>query len=278
MIAPSDIIRERAIAFRRHPGAFLRMRRLLLIAVLALSGIAACAEEPAMDPLAVTAVEALAREDASAVAARIAAMPDARHAARVFSDALRVAYRAKEVARMSLIARAGIDWCLMRADALAATDAELAGALRGEAKTMAYNLGVNLWPGWKEPGIALSRSDLGIGLDAARLNLRLAIELKRDAMPLSNAHWLLGAQRLASGDHAGAEASFGDAEVAARQARNGDAEVMCWAYKALARVAAGAQYQELESAVAALRERGTADGRAFAEQVETAATVLLPSR
>jgi hypothetical protein len=49
---------------------------------------------------------------------------------------------------------------------------------------------------------------LAIGLDAAKANMRLAIELKKGDVPLARAYWLLGAQFMAAGDLKQARAMF----------------------------------------------------------------------
>jgi hypothetical protein len=72
--------------------------------------------------------------------------------------------------------------------------------LRQRAKHLAYNAGSFTWPGWREAEIDPSPADLAFGMDCARLNLRLAIELNRPPMGLSKAHWLIGAHAMALGD------------------------------------------------------------------------------
>ena len=94
---------------------------------------------------------------------------------------------------MIALARAGIHRALFEADRVPTADPDAAEALRGQAKTIAYDLGANLWPGWQDEGIVLTPADLTTGLEAARLNLRLAEQLGRPALPRCNAHWLLGA-------------------------------------------------------------------------------------
>jgi len=69
--------------------------------------------------------------------------------------------------------------------------------LRSTAKGLAYDVGSLTWPGWEEPGIDPTPEDLAFGRECARLNLRLAIELKKPALKISMAYWLVGADALA---------------------------------------------------------------------------------
>ena len=43
----------------------------------------------------------------------------------------------------------------------------LGSSLRLQGKKLAYNLAADTWPGWNEPGIVITTSDLDAGLDAA---------------------------------------------------------------------------------------------------------------
>jgi hypothetical protein len=76
--------------------------------------------------------------------------------------------------------------------------AEIRYDLRSLAKSLAYNLAAFTWPGWDEPGIEIGPAAVAIGLDSAKLNLRLALELEKGDVPLARGHWMLGAQWLAN--------------------------------------------------------------------------------
>lgn len=102
--------------------------------------------------------------------------------------------------------QAGILHCLT--GAARTTPAVDSRALPGAAKQLAYNLASFTWPGWDEPGIRITTSDLSIGCDAARLNLRLAEELDRPEKARANALWALGAHELAAGKYAVAQNRF----------------------------------------------------------------------
>jgi hypothetical protein len=190
------------------------------------------------------------------------------------------AYRQeRDVARTTVAALAGIRFCLDRAGQVAATDATAASTLRGIAKSIAYDLGANLWPGWMDEGVTLGPSDVAIGLDAARLNLRLGVELGRPAEPIGNAHWLLGAHLLAAKDHDRAVEQFSAASAKFKEAAKPAAERMAEAYGALAerlRAPSDAGRKDaLAKRLAALEAVGGDDAKFFAEQVRTADRAFL---
>jgi len=116
----------------------------------------------------------------------------------------------KNLPLVVLLARAGIQYGLTIS--ATAADPELAGQFKGTAKAIAYDLASFTWPGWAEPGLAIGPTDLAIGLDAAKINLRLAHELDKGDLPLTRAYWMLGGQQLAGGSLSDAQASFSQAE------------------------------------------------------------------
>jgi hypothetical protein len=116
-------------------------------------------------------------------------------------------WKAHDLPAVITIGRAGILYCLTQSIA-SDTRPESVEKLRSIAKSIAYNVGSFAWPGWEEPGINPSADDLAAGRDCARLNLRLAIELKKPPKPLSMAHWLIGAYALAFHEFELAEKEF----------------------------------------------------------------------
>jgi hypothetical protein len=182
----------------------------------------------------------------------------------------------RDVAAMTAVSRAGIQYALSEARRCQEKDPDLAQQLKGAAKSMAYNLGANSWPGWNDQGIHLNASDLAAGLDAARLNLRLGQELKRGPGPMGNAYWLLGAQQLAARQYRQARESFDHSAMEFKSADKEDFELMARGYVSLARLLEGASEaaEELKAAVAALNGRPSEDAKFFAQQIETAREVF----
>lgn len=72
---------------------------------------------------------------------------------------------------------------------------------------MTYNLAADTWSGWEDAGIN-DKSDRAIGLEAARLNIKLAQELEFGPERRKNGYWILGAHLLEERDYEQAESAF----------------------------------------------------------------------
>lgn len=221
--------------------------------------------------------EKLQAEDSMAVCAEFEAIDDPEQTARIYAKFANWLYNEKrEIAWMIAFSRAGIQFCLREAARLEKSDPEKSLKLKGLAKGISYNLGANLWPGWDDPGVTLTPEDLKLGLDAAELNLRLGRELKRNAMPMGNAHWLVGAQHLAQGESLSAIASFKQALEEFQKADKRDFQLMVQGYLALSEeLFAQEESLPLAEIIGKLKETGTEDGPFFAEQLRTAKKVFM---
>ena len=189
-----------------------------------------------------------------------------------YSSLVRVCYfQEKNVPLMTMFGRRGIQFGLEQARH---TDSdELANKLKSTAKEICYNVGVNMWPAWEDEGITVTPSDLAIGLDAARTNLRLAIELKRDAIPMTDAHWLVGAQLLAARKTKLAGEQFKQAAEIAKQANLTDREWMAKGYLAIVQQldedTKPAGDEALQTATKKLRDLETEDAKFWADQLKS---------
>jgi hypothetical protein len=185
-------------------------------------------------------------------------------------------WRDKALERVVTFARAGIQYCLTKAQELNREDVETARKLQIFARVISYNLASFAWPGWDEEGIVVSDRALAAGLDAARLNLRLTTELGEGPEKLSNAYWVLGAQLLAAGDHAGAVEAFGQCEAKGAEAEDHSLELLGSGYKGIAMIVGGqpAGRELLEAAVAGFEELDTEDSPFFIDQLNTAMKVF----
>lgn len=192
--------------------------------------------------------------------------------AEAFRIEMRGAYwEAKDLPAALAIGFAAVDRCLVEA---ARSDGRVALERRGEAKGFLYDISSFAWPGWDEPGIEVDPSQARLGLDAAIANLELAIELDKDALPMTRAHWMLGAHRLTAGSAAEAEASFGTAEEFAERAGSTVDAALARAFGALARLAEGRDHAEDALAAALGDLADLPDGDVYVEQVAAARRVL----
>jgi hypothetical protein len=252
----------------------------ILVLILTSAAIAQPSETKVMTPDWILAVlRDWSEQDASYALAKLEQGTPEEIAQRYVELAQHLYNDKKDIAGMLVASRAGIDFCLRRAKELSATDEKLATTLRGKGKAIAYNLGANCWPGWKDPGVTLGPVERAIGLDAARLNLRLGIELQRPAEPLGHAHWLLGAQWLAASKPEQAAAEFRLSAGKFKEANKPTEQQMAVVYEQLANRLAdtknAAQQKSLQAALAELEALNNDDARFFAAQARTAEEVFL---
>jgi len=201
-------------------------------------------------------------------------------AAKSFVDLSHYLYwKEKNLPAFVLVSSAGISYAIGKASEMT-EDEPLSHELRGIAKGMSYDLGSFTWPGWDEPGIEIGPTDLQIGQEAARANLRLAQELQRGDLPLSRAYWLIGAHDLAAGDWTAARKSFELAENHAQAAGETVGALLNTAYQRLAEALADPVSEEKRTAVLqADEELGKVEGgKDLQRQVLTALRVFLSAK
>ncbi|BCX48651.1 hypothetical protein HAHE_25590 [Haloferula helveola] len=141
-----------------------------------------------------------------------------------------------------------------------------------QAKAICYNIASFAWPGWDEPGIEIDADALEAGLRAAERNLELARSLERGALAESRAHWMLGGQLIAHGEHAKARAHFDSASERAAESGKPDEALLAVGFGQLAQMLeAGADSSdELERTLSQLSAMEGGDG--FADQIRVART------
>jgi hypothetical protein len=214
--------------------------------------------------------------DSFAAIEQISLQPDPERAATLFGQLAKRLYATeKDVAGSVAVRHAGIQFCLYTT-----AHATKRQALRPAAKALAFNLAADTWPGWGDEGITINASDLSAGLDAARLNLRLARELQRGPLAESRGHWLLGAHWLARAKDDEALNEFSRAREQALTAADHNNELLNTGYAALTGVLRGTPDARtaFAKAVAELRQTEEDAAAAFADQLEKALAVLSAAR
>ena len=181
-------------------------------------------------------------------------------------------WKEKNVPDMVALARAGIQYCLTSGTAVAEEDVELALQLRSKAKTIAYNLASYTWSGWDEPGINLDETDRRFGLEAAQINLRLALELDKGDMRISRAHWMVGAQLLSAGGRSKARESFQLASIYASRAQEETDDLLARSYSLFVDLLEDPENASLQQALAQVKRQleRVEHGQMFVGQLETA--------
>lgn len=198
----------------------------------------------------------------------------ASEAADRYRTAMRDAYWERRDLAVSLaIGWAAVDRCFTEATAERSDRAGVHLHL-ADAKGFLYDIASFTWPGWDEAGIAVTPDQARLGLDAARHNLALALELDKDDLPMSRAHWMVGAHLLTSGDLPAAKAAFDRATDHAERADSPADAALAAAFGHLSSVAMGDGGAEdrLESSLGRLAS--VDDGAMFADQVAVARRVI----
>lgn len=206
--------------------------------------------------------------DAAAAVMRIESKGAPDEVAWRYDEAVREVYwKAKDLPAAVTIGRAGIQYCLGRVnESSAPAQRDFFGT---RAKALAFNVASFSWPGWAEPGIAPTAEDLAAGMQAARLNLRLAEELSKPTDRVEDAHWLVGAHLLAVGDAAAALEQFRQASPETRPLYAG---YVLLAEVVLGRSGADGKFEDLVGGMRASRHE---EMQSYASQLETARGVFL---
>ena len=198
--------------------------------------------------------------------------------AETYNDLVKELYwQQRAITQVVAMSRAGIQYCFDQAEKVAAADMESAYTLRSAAKQLAYNLASYTWPGWNEPDIELAPLHVTAGLDAARVNLRLALELDKGDLPLSRAYWMLAGHLLAAKAVNGAEANYRRAAMYADRTDEEIDRLLALAFAALAHWTLKPKsngrrqnYKKAREDLAAVE-----DGAAYQEQLDNARDVFM---
>lgn len=220
--------------------------------------------------------EALRSSDGAIALELIVEGREPREAARGALDvAAALWWEDGDLAGSATVTLGAVHWCLRTAEK--SDDADIAQMLRTAAMALAYNLAANAWPGWAETGGDFGPTVLGIGLDMARLNLRLATELGKGPIGEASGHWIVGAQLLAADRYEEAASEFGAAKAGYAEGGDDAAEAMAAGYVALTALLAGVEGGEaaVEHAVADLRALPGEDAPFYADQIVKARELLL---
>ncbi len=232
-------------------------------------------ESPQLAALLPAATQLLRERDSYALVEMLEKQEPRLAAAAYAQLQLNFYWQQKDIATVIAISRAGIQHSLGGA-ARAETPAE-AAILRGQAKALAYNLASFTWPGWGEEGIALSQSAMRIGHDAARLNLRLATELKRPDDAMARAWWTFGAHELSAGRYEPAREAFVKGHAHAVKSPDKALALLLEGYTAMVDAlvktdpAARAPFDKVITALQADKE---GDGRDYATQLVEAFAIF----
>jgi len=189
-------------------------------------------------------------------------------------------WNGKNLYRSTAMGRAGLQLGLTEAAKLAATGKAGADEILAIAKGCAYDMGSFTWPGWDEADIVIGPNDAAMGFDAAKANLRLAIELKKPDEPMSRAWWLLGAHQLNAGYFEQATESFQKAAAFAEKAGMKGSQLMNIGYVQVVAMLAAPNDEKLKADFESLKAdlKNDRDGEFFNQQLDTTLKFFSRSR
>ena len=224
-----------------------------------------------------SALELYKTRDSFAAIISLCKLQDPRMTMNVLVDMMRHQYwQEKDLVGALAFARAGIQYGLQTALEYDLSEPELAYELRSAAKGFAYNFASFAWQGWGEPGVSITAADHAAGFDAARVNLRLALELERGDLPTSRAYWMVAAYHLADGEFELAIDNFKQGISYAKRADAGVDELLNHGYILVARMLSTPENQSLKEEYEMLKEafREIEHGEDFIQQLDTAYAVF----
>jgi hypothetical protein len=177
--------------------------------------------------------------------------------------------------------RRGIKFTLDHAARVESDNPETAAKLKEIAKTIAFNMGANTWPGWGDDGVEISPDQCKAGIEAAMLSLRLVDELHLGPQQTGNAHWLVGAHHIAARHPEAALAALDKAAGAFASAGDRPSEMMARGYCALARklcpATRAAALAELDHVLQCLGQEGSKAAAFYQRQIAVADQILCAS-
>ena len=184
----------------------------------------------------------------------------------------------KGAKNLVVVGNRGITFCLEQANQYVKTRPELENLFKSQAKTIAYNVAANSWPGWGDDGVSITTNETQIGLEAAKLNLSLAFELKKSDDKIAAAYWLLSAMQLALAKYMDGLNSIDLSNEYAVKA--GDETVLAYneSFKGLILLALGRQNEGVlffDTGISKLKSIGTDDANSYISQLEVARKIFV---
>lgn len=120
----------------------------------------------------------------------------------------RLVFEDKDLDTYLAVSRVYLAYTLNLADTMLARSPNTERSLRRLARSTAFNLAADTWPGWGTEGLVVSPEAQAIGAAAARLCLELNTDLGEPDFRLARSHWIVGAHDMARGDYAAAREHF----------------------------------------------------------------------
>lgn len=120
----------------------------------------------------------------------------------------RLVFEDKDLTTYLAVSRVYLAYTMNLADMMLATSPQAERSLRRLARSTAFNIAADTWPGWGTEGLEISADAMAMGTSAARLCLELNTELGEPDYRLARSNWIVGAHALAGRDYTSALEHF----------------------------------------------------------------------
>lgn len=172
--------------------------------------------------------------------------------------------------------KAGVVYSLKKSQEYKKSDNKLSLEMKAWAKTLAYDVAANTWPGWGDPGVVISSEEMEEGLNMAKLNLVLALELNKPKDKVAIAHWMIGAHLLAKKEFGLAIGAFETSQKISFEITDNLSVLLNDGYIGLAKKLRGDEDGpfQFRNAVRSLESMGTEDSKFYASQLKAALAVF----
>jgi len=232
-----------------------------------------------MEPRATVdfALESIRRGDLTSAIGRVESGDDAQRVSADYKQLIKILYgQHKDVTNMVAVGKAAVRYHLKQSELT--RDVAATVEFKTAAKTLAYNVAADCWPGWGDEGVVIEAAHIDAGLELAMLSLRLVEELGLGPQKLGTSRWLVGAFQLAAGKLDASLSSFGQARDVYASIGETTSVLLADGYRAIAhrqaQDRADRSAQELDEVIDRLMADGSKPARAFADQLRTAARIL----
>jgi len=205
------------------------------------------------------------------------AHPNADEAMKAYEDLVHYLYwQKKNIQAVVILAQAGVERMLHESETAGESHSERRLAALRRARVMIFNLASFCWPGWNEPGISLTESEIQAGREAAKRNRELGLVLNPTPIMSAHAAWTIGAYHLTDKKYTEAVLYFEESARFALQAENEAEHLLGQAYAQLARcLESGEEGAESRKQLVEIKQRLSLakDGPEYVRQVDTAEAV-----
>ena len=148
--------------------------------------------------------------------------------------------------------------------------------MKAWAKTLAYDVAANTWPGWGDEGVIISPEEMEEGLNMAKLNLILTLELNKPKDKVALAHWLIGAHLMAKVEFGLAIGAFEISQEISFEITDNQTVFVNDGYIGICKILRDDEDGsfQFQNAIKSLEDLGTEDSKFYVNQLKTARAIF----